>query len=238
MNEIERKEELRELATVNPMQLLNVAVQQGADIDKLAKLMDLQERWEANNARKAFTVAMAEFKKDPPAIVKDRSVSFGTTVYMHAGLDQVTDKIAKALSACGLSHRFEIGQQDAKITVTCVITHLLGHSERTTLTAGSDTSGGKNAIQGVGSAVSYLQRYTLLAATGLATGEGDDDGRGVVEKVSDKQLSAIRDLLVAMGKAEGAYCKYLKIATLEDLPEKNFETVKEELTGWYRNQKK
>ena len=41
-----------------------------------------------------------------------------------------------------------------------------------------DTSGGKNNIQAMGSAVSYLERYTLLAITGLSTKEMDDDGRG------------------------------------------------------------
>ena len=44
-----------------------------------------------------------------------------------------------------------------------------------------DTSGSKNSIQAISSAVTYLQRYTLLAATGLSTselGNLDNDGRG------------------------------------------------------------
>ena len=39
---------------VTPMQMLQIAVEQGADLDRLEKLMDMQERWEANEARKAF----------------------------------------------------------------------------------------------------------------------------------------------------------------------------------------
>ena len=54
----------------------------------------------------------------------------------------------------------------------------MGHSESTTLQSPPDASGGKNSIQAIGSAVTYLSRYTLLAITGLATGENEDDGQG------------------------------------------------------------
>jgi ERF superfamily protein len=215
----------QQVVAVDPMQLLAVAVQQGADIDKLEKLMALQERWEANNARKAFTVAMAKFKESPPKIVKDKEVSFGTTNYKHAELDQVTEKIAAALSAVGISHRFAINQADNKITVHCVLTHALGHSETTSLASAADTSGNKNGIQAIGSAVSYLQRYTLLAATGLATGLEDDDGKGAdpVKVIDDKQLSELRDWLASVGRSERKLAEHFKIKSIELLPAKLFD---------------
>jgi hypothetical protein len=159
---------------ITPMSILEIAVSQGADIDKLAKLMELQGRWEANEARKAFNAAMSVFKKNPPPIKKNKHVKFGTTEYDHATLDNVTDTITAALSAVGISHKWKVAQSP-EIAVTCVLTHEMGHSEETTLKAGADTSGSKNAIQAIGSTVTYLQRYTLLAAVGMATG-GDDDG--------------------------------------------------------------
>lgn len=163
---------------VTPNALLQLAVQQGADIGKLEQLMALQERWEANEARKAFVVAMASFKADPPTIRKNKHVAFGTTRYDHATLDEVTGKIAAGLARHGLSHSWSVAQADGAITVRCTITHVLGHSESVTMTSGADTSGQKNAIQAIGSAVTYLQRYTLLAATGLSTSDMvDDDGK-------------------------------------------------------------
>jgi hypothetical protein len=45
------------------------------------------------------------------------------------------------------------------------------------MNSGPDDSGGKNKIQAIASAKSYLERYTLLAITGLATKDMDDDGR-------------------------------------------------------------
>lgn len=160
---------------IRPMEVLQLAIQQGADVDKLAKLLELQERWEAGQARKAFTAAMARFKAHPPEISKNKHVKFGATTYNHATLDHVTEQVTKALSAVGISHKWEVDQQNG-ISVTCVLTHELGHSERTTLSAGADTSGSKNAIQAIGSTVTYLERYTLLAATGLAASDQDDDG--------------------------------------------------------------
>ncbi len=64
------------VVAVDPMQLLSMAVAQGADIDKLEKLMALQERWEANNARKEFDNAIAAAKSEIKPIVKKREVVF------------------------------------------------------------------------------------------------------------------------------------------------------------------
>lgn len=175
----------REIApAITPMQMLQIAVEQGADLDKLSKLMDLQERWEANEARKAFVAALNAFKAEPPKLSKNKHVSYvskktqETTEYYHATLDQVCNVVGAALAKHNLSYRWETDQLDGGlISVTCILTHTLGHSERVTLKAGRDESGGKNNIQAVGSTVSYLQRYTLLAITGLAAADQDDDGK-------------------------------------------------------------
>lgn len=160
-----------------PMELLRMAMDQGADIEKLSKLMDLQERWEANEARKAFVSAMAAFKANAPEITKNKPVSFGNTSYKHATLDHVCDAVTKALSDHGISHRWKVDQVGEWITVICVLTHEMGHSEETKLIGTADNTGSKNSIQAIGSTVTYLQRYTLLAATGLAAANSDTDGR-------------------------------------------------------------
>jgi hypothetical protein len=166
-------------APITPMQMLSIAVSQGADLDKLQKLMDLQERWEANEARKAYVSAIGRFKANPPRIQKTKSVSFGNTKYKHAELDIASEMIGAALAKEGISHRWEVEQREhGLICVTCILTHDQGHSERVTMQATPDTSGSKNAIQAVGSAVSYLQRYTLFAAVGIAPHGADDDAGG------------------------------------------------------------
>jgi len=41
--------------------------------------MALQERWEANEAKKAYVSAMTAFKSESIEILKDKSVSFSGT---------------------------------------------------------------------------------------------------------------------------------------------------------------
>jgi hypothetical protein len=164
-----------------PMVLIDKLIEKGGDMSQLEKLMDMQMRWEANEAKKAYVRAMTEFKSNAPTITKTKRVQYqsqkGKVDYMHAELSQIASQVAAEMSKHGLSHSWKTEQTNNVITVTCVITHAMGHSESVSLQATPDQSGGKNDIQAVGSTVSYLQRYTLLSACGLAAGGIDDDAR-------------------------------------------------------------
>lgn len=183
-----------------PLAILSAAVAKGVDPATLKQLMDLQERYEANEARKEFVAAMAAFKAKPPRISKNKEVDFTgstnkRTHYKHATLDNVCDVIGSALAEHGLSFTWRTEQlEGGLIRVSCILTHQRGHSQETSLQAGRDDSGNKNNIQAVGSTVTYLQRYTLLAATGMAVADGtDDDGRGgklMPEKMKADWLAA------------------------------------------------
>jgi hypothetical protein len=169
----------RRAPSSNPMQMLAVAVERGDDMEKLRQLMDLKDRWEATEAKKSFVVAMSAFKAEPMEILKTKYVDIpGGAKFRHATLADVADGACAAMAKHGLSHRWETKQEGELITVTCVLTHIDGHEERTTLFARPDDSGKKNAIQAVASTVTYLERYTLMAACGLAAKDMDDDGRG------------------------------------------------------------
>jgi hypothetical protein len=208
----------------SPAEMIRMAVTGGADLGKLEQLLNLQERWESNEARKAYHTAMAEFKANPPKIDKDKQVAYGNTKYNHASLFNVTEKIGEALSKCGLSTSWSTKQNGA-ILVTCKITHIKGHSEETTLSAPSDTSGSKNAIQAIGSTITYLERYTLLALTGLATYDQDDDGRAAgapVEYIDEKQVSQILDYINDLGAKLPKFLEYMKIAKLEEMLKADF----------------
>jgi len=166
-----------------PSQIMAMAVERSLAPETLSKLMDVQERWEANQAKKAYVEAMTAFKLEAPAVLlKDSQVNFtnksgGKTQYTYANLGSIVQRITTLLGKHQLSASWSTNQANGGIAVTCNITHVSGHREAVTLEAPPDGSGGKNSIQAVGSTVTYLQRYTLLAALGLATGTDDDDGR-------------------------------------------------------------
>lgn len=180
------------------MRMIETLVQKPEfDPAKLDQLLAVKERWDATEARKAFVAAMAAFKAEPMEIVKRKLVSFttrdgDTTSYKHAELADVTAVVCPALAKHGLSHAWNVQQANAQISVTCTITHELGHSESVTLSGPPDQSGKKNAIQQVASTVTYLQRYTLLAICGLATTGMDDDGRAGGEADAEQDKEAER----------------------------------------------
>lgn len=173
--------------------IARIAEDPRADIDKMIRLMEMRDRLLKEEARLAFHAAMAEFNKRIPKFLKSKHVNYTTKTnhtvdYWHETLDDVVEAVTSALADVGISKAWKTAQDGSKITVSCVLTHALGHSdEPRTLSSGPDDSGGKNAIQAIKSTVTYLQRTTLQLATGTAPKElvQDDDGRGASNPVDD-----------------------------------------------------
>jgi hypothetical protein len=234
MSEAARQEIIpaAERMVMTPMEMLDRAVSQGAEIAVLEKLMALSERYEANKARRAFDEAMADAKAEIPTIVKNRTVSYESkgsakgTEYRHEDLAEIARTVDPILSKHGLSYRWRtesaVGQP---IKVTCVVSHRAGHFEENTLLAGRDESGSKNAIQSIGSTLSYLSRYTLKAALGLAASNDDDGSMSAHsdESISDEQFAKLRQLMVDTGANEVKFLAYFKIDDLAELPAKQFD---------------
>lgn len=227
------------VVAMTPMDVLNRAVEKGASVDVMEKLMALQERWERNQARKAFDDAMAAAKADIPVIVKNRQVGFDSkkagaarTSYKHEDLGEIARTIDPILARNGLSYRFRTDSPiNAPVSVTCIIAHRDGHTEENTLSAGRDDTGNKNSIQMIGSTVTYLQRYTLKAALGLAA-SADDDGKSadIGDAITEAQVSELQRLIMDADADIAKFLTVLKVETLADLPAKRFAEAVEALT--------
>jgi hypothetical protein len=130
------------------------------------------------------------------------------------------------LARHGLFYRFRTSSPvNEPITVTCVVSHRDGYFEENTLCAGRDDSGNKNAIQAIGSTVTYLQRMTLKAALGLAA-SNDDDGKaaGDGEKITAQQAQEIADKCAAVADGfDKSFCNYFNIDEISDLPAKDYQ---------------
>lgn len=213
-------------------QMITAAVQRGASIEELRELMALEREWRADQARQAYFGAFAAFKADAIEIVKTKRVTFktqkGTTDYKHAELADVVDALTPGLSRHGLSASWKIKSQTRDwIVIECTLRHALGHSESVEMGGPPDDSGGKNPIQAIASAKTYLERYTLKAICGVAEQGEDDDGQGGPEKEPDdpvllgftsaalKGEKALRDHYEAnvpteeFWRAKGAYLRKL-----------------------------
>lgn len=220
--------DVKAVVAMTPMEMLDRAVSNGASVETLSKLMDLQERWEKNQARKAFASAISAAKAEMPKIIKGKKVDFttakGRTNYQYEDLASIMDQVGPVLSRHGLSVRYRTSAEpNQPIVVTCIVSHAAGHEEENTLMAGRDDSGNKNSIQQIGSTVTYLQRYTLKAALGLAAAADDDgkhaDDTGVItEAEREIILTMINDTESDIEK----FCEVLQIDSVASMPAAKF----------------
>lgn len=207
-------------APITPMEMLDRAVTSGASVETLERLMNLQERWEKNQARKAFDQAIAAAKSEIPVIEKNRKGHNGRYADF-AAYARVIDPI---ISKYGLSYRFSTKQAD-RILVTCILSHEAGHCEENELAGPADTSGNKNAIQAIGSTLTYLQRYTLTQALGLAA--SDDDDANTADKSTSPldadQIAKIRTLLDETDSDIAKFCKYMGVESVAEIQASAFK---------------
>lgn len=222
------QDEPQALVPVTPMDMLNRAVQSGADIDMIEKLMNLQERWETGQARKAFDEAVSAAKAEIPPITRNATGHNSKRYADFAAIAKVVDPI---ISRHGLSYRFRTTQND-RISVTCILSHKAGHSEETTLAGPADGSGNKNAIQAIGSTLTYLQRYSLVQMLGLAAA-ADDDGKSAegAPTVTQDQADNLRELLEANGKDRSRFLKWAKVDRIEDIPADYYQSCVDAITA-------
>jgi hypothetical protein len=212
-----------------PLEMVARAVAQGADPTTLERLLAMQERWERNEARKSFNQAIAKARGEIGPIFKSSEVRMGQgrPSYRYETLDDIERQVVPALSKYGLSYRWGTKVPDARpdmIIVTCRVEHRDGHYEENSLAGPADTSGAKNPIQAIGSATTYLCRYTLKAALGLSA-TVDEDGAGGEEKVTEEELTQLRERIKEVGQTESRVCDYYGVVDLESMPRSKFERV-------------
>lgn len=181
----------------SPMGMMLAALQQGANLEQIEKMMDLQERWAKGEAKKAYDAAFAAFKAEGVTILKGRKVTDGPLRgKSYAELHDVVNAVTAALSKHGLSSSWKLTRDEKDwLEVTCYLRHTGGHEESVSMGGPPDVGGAKNAIQARASAKTYLERYTLKAILGLSEQDDDKDG------VPPIDMSIIDDWVAAM---EGA----------------------------------
>ena len=242
---------MNDLVKVEPAQsmhpLVSIAMSSSAEItpENLSKLLDVQREWEADQARKAYSAAMVKFRSICPNIGKDANVNYktnkGITNYDHETLNGIMKTITPALSECGINPTYRTGVEGATIIVTCRITHELGHYEETSLPAAADSSGGKNAIQGIGSTVTYLQRYTLKAMLGLSAGHDND---AIAEPVTliDSEQALELDVLLDGSESEfkgfkSDFLSHWGIGDVSEIHLNNFDRAKKQIQSAFAKRK-
>lgn len=206
-----------------------------ASIERMHSAFDFYQRIEAAQARKAFDTAIAAAKADFAQITKRHTVSRQGSSgkdggsFKHEDLADIAAAVDPALSANGLSYRFRAtSNPNEPIKVTCVVTHRDGHFEETTLSAGADASGGKNGIQAIGSTLSYLQRYSLRLALGIAAGR-EDDGKTSdakpTERITEQQATEMEALAKKANIEPQIIFEHFKVESFNEMTPAQHQTA-------------
>lgn len=185
MNEITKKETGVEV-------LIAQAIEKGLPVETMEKLLAMQERWEAAQAKKEFVVALSQFQSDCPVVGKTKKVlnKDGTLRYQYAPLDSIVEKIKKPLKSAGLSYTWDVRNDEGFITAVATITHERGYSQTSEFKIPIDKEGFMTAPQKYASALTFAKRYSLCNALGISTGEEDTDATDVGKEKDAKSVKS------------------------------------------------
>jgi hypothetical protein len=154
----------------------------------------------------------------------------------YADLAEVLNTVRPVFSSNGLSFVQMPSFSDGVVMVETLLAHESG--EWIGETASSPIA--KQDAQGVGSAITYLRRYSLAAFAGIAQ-EDDDANASIAAKAPAKQLpeeyekvnvtdiAAIRQALVIAGKTESAALAHWKLESMELIPKSWVASILEQL---------
>lgn len=152
-----------------------------ADVNKLEKMLDMQERILDRQAEQAFQDALSELQSELPVIEKNGEIKVNNQVRSrYAKFEDINKSVAPILHKYGFSITFATNQGNGFVTVIGILRHRDGHKESTQLDIPFDASGSKNAVQALGSSVSYGKRYVMSALLNITTTDDDDDGVAAV----------------------------------------------------------
>lgn len=229
--------QVAEYRTPTPIDILQTAVDRGLDADQLEKLMLMQERWEAGQAKKQFSEAMHNCQQEMPQIVKDAENSHTRSRY--ALLETVQKHARPVYAKHGFSLSFgeaDCPTADHKRTV-CDVRHSGGHCERYHIDLpidGEGAKGGKssmNAVQGSISTTSYGQRRLICMIFNITVADEDDDGQ-TLSKINEQQYATLEDWIELLKPTPwklGPFLNWLQVKSIGELPAAKFNQAANEL---------
>lgn len=182
---------------VNPQALIQAAVETGAGMETLERLVALYKDVRAERAKAAWHKAMAEFQRTCPPVFKTATAQIKTRTgagysYSFAPLQEILGTVQPVLAPLGLSVSFRVKHGPNQVIASARVSHEFGHSEESgeVQMPVVDEGSGANAAQRVGIAATYAKRYALLAILGLAPESDTDSGKGEPPKMQQPRRAS------------------------------------------------
>jgi ERF superfamily len=189
------------------IQLIERAAQNpSVDLDKMERLIELQQRVLDRNAALAFNAALQAVQAELPQVVRDARNPQTNSRY--ARLETISKAMNPIVTKHGFSLSFgtEVSPAADHYRVTCELAHIGGHSRSYHADIPVDGTGmkgapNKTATHAFGSTLSYGRRYLKLLIFDVATADDDDGnaaaGQNPITGRQAKTLTVLIDEVVA-----------------------------------------
>jgi hypothetical protein len=204
-----------------------VALDPGADAEKLERMTAMYEALKAKEAELAYNTAKGRILKKLAIIkiVKNRAAlnevnnatpqKGGPEPFRYAPLEAI-DKHLRPLLA---EEEMDLSYSDEPaggggIRIRGRLRHLPGgYYEDSFMSAPPDTTGGKSSVQAVGSTNSYLRRYVACNIFNIVVVGDDDDGNGgTIDEAQTRTILA----LIKKAKVGPKFLKYVRAKSVEE----------------------
>ena len=217
----------------NVLQVISrAAADPSVDIEKLERLLAMQERIVAKHAESEFNAALNAAQAEISTIAADAENPQTRSRYAtYAKLDKVLRPI---YTRHGFSLSFDEtdSPKPDHIRVLAILAHRGGHSHTYQKDMPADGKGAKGGdvmtkTHAAGAAASYGMRYLLKGIFNVAIGEEDRDGNELTDQpcVTEGQVANLQALIEEVGADKARFLRYLKVASLGEIYAQNYSSA-------------
>jgi hypothetical protein len=198
--------------------------------DKLDKLMEMQERILNRQAEMEFNSAMRSCQAELEPVRRDATNEQTNSKYTL--LETLNAAIVPVYTRHGFSLSF--GTADSPLPehyrVTCLVSHIGGHSRPYHADVPADLTGlkgnpNKTRTHAFGSTMSYGRRYLTLLIFNVSLKEDDDGNKAGQETVSEEQIANIQALMTEVAADKAKFLKWAKVNALDEILACNYQAV-------------
>jgi hypothetical protein len=202
-------------------------------VEKLERLLGMQERVLAKRAEDDFNAAMSAAQSEMRPVSADAENP--QTRSRYASYSKLDGALRPIYTRHGFALSFgeaDTPKQDA-VRVVCYVTHRGGHTRMYHRDMPADGLGAKGGAvmtrtHALGAAQSYGMRYLLKGIFNVAIGEDDNDGNkqppvSALPKITPEQAAQLDALIVRTGSNAARFLKFYGIKAVPDLPARDFD---------------
>ena len=215
--------------------IINISQNPDINVDRLERLLAMQERMMDRQAKLEFNNALARIQAKMPRIlgtgkIKNDKKNF-TIKYLK--YDDIDNTLRPFLSAEGFSLVHDKQDVNNRLVVTTTLKHRDGHQEKVSMPLPYDQPNKtKNAVQAALSTFTYGKRANVMAFFNIVMeGEDDNPQLSIAQKINEKQIEEITNLLQQIDDASDdefdvkRFLTFMKVTSVDQIAYSQFNNA-------------